>query len=106
MAYASRALTEDESRYAQVEKELLAATFTCKKFHVENLEALPKNGISIMSAVALSSHSRMAWLSNEACHERAQQMQEGWFRSSALAFLISGIVHDHEIKFLVPLCSV
>ena len=24
---------EDESRYAQVEKELLAATFTCKKFH-------------------------------------------------------------------------
>ena len=33
MAYASRALTEDESLYAQVEKELLAATFTCKKFH-------------------------------------------------------------------------
>ena len=33
MAYASRALTEDESRYAQVEKELLAATFTCQKFH-------------------------------------------------------------------------
>ena len=33
VAYASRALTEDESRYAQVEKELLAATFTCQKFH-------------------------------------------------------------------------
>ena len=33
MAYASRALTEDKSRYAQVEKELLAATFTCQKFH-------------------------------------------------------------------------
>ena len=33
VAFASRALTEDESRYAQVEKELLAATFTCQKFH-------------------------------------------------------------------------
>ena len=33
MAYASHALTDNESRYAQVEKELLAATFTCKKFH-------------------------------------------------------------------------
>ena len=33
MAYALRGLTEDESRYAQVEKELLAATFTCQKFH-------------------------------------------------------------------------
>ena len=33
MAYASRGLTEDESRYAQVEKELLAATFTGQKFH-------------------------------------------------------------------------
>ena len=33
MAYASHALTEHESRYAQVEKELLAATLTSKKFH-------------------------------------------------------------------------
>ena len=33
MAYASRALTEDESRYAQVKKELLAATLTTKQFH-------------------------------------------------------------------------
>ena len=33
VAYASRALTEAESRYAQIEKELLAPTFPCKKFH-------------------------------------------------------------------------
>ena len=33
VAYASRALTEAESRYAQIEKELLAATFASKKFH-------------------------------------------------------------------------
>ena len=33
MAYASHALTEDESRYAQVERELLAATLTSKQFY-------------------------------------------------------------------------
>ena len=33
VAYALHALTEDESRYLQVEKELLATTFTCQKFH-------------------------------------------------------------------------
>ena len=32
VAYASRSLTEDESRYAQVKEELLSATFACKKF--------------------------------------------------------------------------
>ena len=33
VAYASRALTEAETRYAQIEKELLSATFACRKFH-------------------------------------------------------------------------
>jgi hypothetical protein len=33
VAYASRAMTETEQRYAQIEKELLAVTFACKKFH-------------------------------------------------------------------------
>ena len=32
VAYASRALTETERRYAQIEKELLAITFACRKF--------------------------------------------------------------------------
>ncbi|KAI4879139.1 hypothetical protein NFI96_009334 [Prochilodus magdalenae] len=33
VAFASRALTETESRYAQIEKELLALVFACRKFH-------------------------------------------------------------------------
>ena len=33
VAFASRALTETESRYAQIEKELLALVYACTKFH-------------------------------------------------------------------------
>ena len=33
VAYASRAMTECEQRYAQIEKELLAVVFACKKFN-------------------------------------------------------------------------
>ena len=33
VAYASRVMTKTESRYAQIEKELLAAVFACTKFY-------------------------------------------------------------------------
>lgn len=33
IAYASRSLSETEQRYAQIEKELLAIIFSCRKFH-------------------------------------------------------------------------
>lgn len=33
VAFASRALSEAETRYAMVEKEFLGLTFACKKFH-------------------------------------------------------------------------
>ena len=33
VAYASRALTPTQTRYAQIEKELLAIVFSCEKFH-------------------------------------------------------------------------
>lgn len=33
VAYASRSLSDTEKRYAQIEKEFLAITFACKKFH-------------------------------------------------------------------------
>ena len=33
IAYASRALTETETRYAQIEKEMFAIVFSLEKFH-------------------------------------------------------------------------
>lgn len=33
VAFASRSLSETEKNYAQIEKEFLAITFACKKFH-------------------------------------------------------------------------
>ena len=62
IAYASRALTETETRYAQIEKEMLAIAFSLEKFHrlssdgsvqVESdhkpLEAILQNGFWSLS---------------------------------------------------------
>ena len=39
VAYASRALLSAETRYAQIEKELLAILFACEKFHLYIMHA-------------------------------------------------------------------
>ena len=62
IAYASRALTETETRYAQIEKEMFAIVFSLEKFHqfsfgrsvqVENdqkaLEAILQRSLSAAS---------------------------------------------------------
>ena len=55
VAYASRALTSAETRYAQIEKELLASTYGCERFHqyvygqAFELESDHKPLVSIMS---------------------------------------------------------
>ena len=46
VAYASRALLSAETRYAQIEKELLAILFACEKFH---LYIYARNNVSIQS---------------------------------------------------------
>ena len=53
MAYASQALTEAETRYAQIEKELLAATVACRKFHdfIYGLEAIIETDHKPLTAI-------------------------------------------------------
>ena len=46
VAYASRALLSPETRYAQIEMELLAILFACEKFH---LNIYARNNVSIQS---------------------------------------------------------
>ena len=40
VAYASRAMSETEIRYAQIKKEALAITWACEKFSTENISVL------------------------------------------------------------------
>ena len=53
MAYALHALTKHESRYVQVEKELLAATFTCQKLHdfIYGREAIIETDHKLITAI-------------------------------------------------------
>ena len=53
VAYASRALTEAETRNAQIEKELLAATFARRKFHdfVYGQEAITETDHKPLTAI-------------------------------------------------------
>ena len=46
VAYASRALLSADTRYAQIEKELLAILFACEKFH---MYIYARNNVSIQS---------------------------------------------------------
>ena len=45
VAYSSRASTDTECRYAQIEKELLAAVYACRKFrdYIQRLHLWPKS---------------------------------------------------------------
>ena len=63
VAYASRALTSAETRYAQIEKELLASTYGCERFHqyvygqAFEVETDHKPLVSIMSTTVLLGYS-------------------------------------------------
>lgn len=65
VAFASRALTDAETRYAQIEKELLAAVFACRKFHdfaygrAVTIETDHKPLISIVNKPLHSAPSRL-----------------------------------------------
>ena len=50
VAYASHALLSAETRYAQIEKELLAILFACEKFHLYNIIYIyARNNVTIQS---------------------------------------------------------
>lgn len=68
VAFASRALTETESRYAQIEKELLALVYACQKFHdyiygrPVTIETDHQPLITILKKPLHSASARLQWM--------------------------------------------
>ena len=64
VSFASRALTQTETRYAQIEKELLAIVFACEKFgrDIVNVETDHKPLEEIFKKSLCDAPARLQWM--------------------------------------------
>ena len=77
-AYASKALTPTQERYAQIEKELLAAVFRCIKF----AEYIVGRDVTVES-----DHKPLEAIMKKPLHVAPLRLQRMWSNSSAFQIL-------------------
>ena len=70
VAFATRALTDAETRYAQIEKELLVVVFSFNKFHqyVYGTEVTVESDHKPLEAITKSSHQQLHQDCKECCY--------------------------------------